>query len=277
MAPSNSTKKVAKAARASSGRRASAGRANRSLSFPITLGVIMLVGVVLVFVGRDRRVDATQVSPRLGEHWHAAYGVYICDSFIPGLSDRHNDARGVHTHADGIIHIHPYSSAAAGERSNLGDFFYEVGAEVSNGRIALPGDQVWEDSEACPDGQPGRVVLARWNSADDPASPADIITEDIADVRFTQDRMAFTLAFVPESRFPEIPRPESIPTLDNLSDMPPSAGDPAATVVTDATGDTVGGSETSTADSGSTSSTAAGGDGTTTTSRAGTPGTSGGG
>jgi hypothetical protein len=277
MAPSNSTKKVAKAARASSGRRTSAGRSSRSLSFPITLGVIVLVGVLLVFVGRNRRVDAAEVSPKLGEHWHAAYGVYICDSFIPGLSDRHNDARGVHTHADGIIHIHPYSSAAAGKRSNLGDFFSEVDADVSNGRIALPGDQVWEDGTACPDGQPGRVVLARWNSADDPAAPPDIITGDIADVRFTQDRMAFTLAFVPESRFAEIPRPESIPTLDNLSDVPTSAGDPAATVVTDATGNTVGGTEDSTADSGGTSSTAAGGDGATTTSSAGTTGTSGGG
>jgi hypothetical protein len=258
MAPSNSTKKVAKAARSTTGRRSTAGRANRSLTFPIALGVIIVVGIGLIFVGRDRRVDAAETSPKIGEHWHAAFGVYLCDTFQPGFNDQHNDAVGVHTHADGIIHIHPYSSVAAGERSNLGDFFDEIDLEVSDGKIVLPGGEVWENGRECGEGQPGRVVLARWNSADDTATPAEIVTGDIADTRFTDDRMAFTLAFVPEARFGEIPRPESIPTLDNLSDVPVSGTDPAATVVTDATGNTVAGGE-------SPSSTAAGGEGATTT------------
>jgi hypothetical protein len=271
MAPSNSTRKVAKAARSASGRRAAAARGNRSLTFPISLGVIILVGVLLVFVGRDRRVDAAQVSPRLGDHWHAAYGVYLCDQFIPGLVDRRGDVRGVHTHEDGIVHIHPSSSTAAGERSNLGDFFYEVRLEVSDDRIVLPGGEVWENGRDC-GGQPGRVVLARWNSADDTAAPAEFITSDIGDVRFTQDRMAFTLAFVPEDRFGEIPRPTSIPTLDNLSDLAPGTPQPGATVPADATGSTVAGSTDETGADGSSSTTA----GVTTTAAAGAP-TSGGG
>ncbi len=238
MPPSSSTKKVAKAAR-SSGRRTRPGQ-GRSLGYPIAIAMIVLLGTLVIFFGRDRRVSAANALPRLGvEHWHAAFGIYTCDTnpdstagpaFQPNVTDLRGDARGVHTHEDGIIHIHPFSSVAAGEKSNLGDFLYETKVEVTNSKIVLPGTSgTFENGQLCDDGQPGKVVLAEWKDANEDVPPK-LIYKDIAGARFTNDRMAFTLAFVPEGT--EIPKPDSVPTLDNLSDV-----DPTSTTTSAPTGD----------------------------------------
>jgi hypothetical protein len=218
MPSSNSTRKVAKAAR-SSGKRTSSKGAGRSLAFPIALGLIILVGIVVIVAGRDQRVEATATQPQIGAHWHAAYGIYICDNFISPLTDQREDTRGIHTHADGIIHTHPFSSIAAGKKANLDNFFWMTDVEVTNDKIVLPGGETWENGKTCPNGKAGKVVLAKWENADDAEAAPEIITSDIPSVRFDRDRMAFTLAFVPEDEIPNIPRPESIPTLDNLSDV----------------------------------------------------------
>jgi hypothetical protein len=214
------------------------------VTFPAAIVVLLIVGVALIFVGRDRRVSAATDQPRVNlDHWHAAYGIYICGSFQPDLTDRRGDARGIHTHGDGVIHIHPYTSAAAGKKATLDDFFYEEKLTVTNDKLELPGGETWENGKTCPDsGKAGRVVLAEWKNADDSEAAPKIITKDIADVRFTNDRMAFTLAFVPEDQFGSIPRPPSIPTLDNLSDVPGGgapASVPGSTAPGGTTGDTV--------------------------------------
>ena len=285
---SSSTKKVAKAAR-SSGRRPRSGQ-GRNLGFPIAVAVIVLVGFVVTFLGRDRRMSAANESPRLGvDHWHAAFGIYACDtdpaseaqpSFLANLSDRRGDARGVHGHGDGVVHVHPFSSIAAGANANLGDYFYETDLEVSNGKLVLPSGDTYEDGQQCAGGQPGRLVLAEWDSAN-ADTPPELIQDGISDVRFTADRMAFTLAFVPEGT--EIPKPPSVPTLDNLSDLDPSQqtgatttappADGGATTTTAAGATTTappadGGATTTTAD-GSTTTTAAADAGSTTTTAAG--------
>ena len=170
-----------------------------------------------------RGSTASTTHPQIGDHWHSAYGIYICDNFVSSLTDRHEDTGGIHTHADGIIHVHPFNSAAAGKNADLGEFFDMTNLEVTDGKIVLPGGETWENGKTCPNGQAGKVVLAKWESADDPDAAPEIITSDIPSVRMDRDRMAFTLAFVPEGDIPNIPRPESIPTLDNLSDLEPTS------------------------------------------------------
>jgi hypothetical protein len=218
MPSSNSTRRVAKAAR-SSGKRASSGRASRSLAFPITVAVIIVVGLAVIVAGRNARVEASTVHPQLGDHWHAAYGIYICDDFVAALTDQHEDTKGIHTHGDGVIHVHPFTSAAAGKNADLGQFFEQTNLEVTDSKIVLPGGETWENGKTCPNGQAGKVVLAKWESVDDPNAPPEIITSDFSSVRLDRDRMALTLAFVPEGDIPNIPKPDSIPTLDNLSDL----------------------------------------------------------
>lgn len=214
----NSTRRVAKAAR-SSGKRPSSGRASRSLAFPITIAVIIVVGMAVIVAGRQARVDAATTHPVLGDHWHAAYGIYLCDNFAEALTDQHEDTKGIHTHGDGVVHVHPFTSAAAGKNADLEQFFEMTNLQVSDGKIVMPNGETWENGKTCPNGQAGKVVLAKWESADDPNAAPEIITSDIGSVRVDRDRMAFTLAFVPEDDIANIPRPESIPTLDNLTDL----------------------------------------------------------
>jgi hypothetical protein len=220
MAPSSSsTRKLAKVARSSKG---SSIRERQSRTFPLTIAAIVLIGSLLVFYGRSQRVDAQAEPPRLGgkDHWHAAYGVYTCDKFESPMSDKLGDKVGIHTHDDGIIHIHPSSSLAAGDRAQIGRFFDEVGLEISGGKLTLPNKTVYESGKTtCPNGKVGKLVLAVWVAADDTAAAPKLVTSDIDSAHFQQDRMAFTLAFVPEDEFPNIPRPESIPNLDQLSDV----------------------------------------------------------
>lgn len=260
MSPSNSTSKVAKAARASSSRRGRPGQ-GRNLGFPVAVGLIVLLGVLVTFAGRDRRVSAADEPPRLGvDHWHAAWGLYLCDAWGPMLYDQQGDARGVHTHDDNVIHIHPFSSVAAGERSNLGDFFNEVKLEVDDDEIVLPGGETYRNGDDC-GGQPGRVVLGVWDDAN--SDEQRLVTDDVAGTRYVNDRMAFTLAFVPEGT--EVPKPESVPTLDNLSDVDPSQQTGAtSTTVADEGANTTAPGETTTTAPGDTT-TSAPGDTTSTT------------
>ena len=52
------------------------------------------------------------------DHWHAAYGVYLCDDFAPPITDE-RDPKGIHTHGDGIIHIHPFVRSSPGKNATL--------------------------------------------------------------------------------------------------------------------------------------------------------------
>lgn len=60
--------------------------------------------------------------PKLGDHWHMAFGIWNCGTWepppVPG-----DDPLGIHTHGEGLIHIHPFVSAATGDRAVLGAFF----------------------------------------------------------------------------------------------------------------------------------------------------------
>lgn len=218
MAPSNSsTKKLAKVAR--SGKKRTI-RESSDRTYPLAIGAIVVVGCLMVFWGRSVRVEAQSVQPKLSDHWHAAYGTYTCDAFAAPPADAGADKLGIHTHQDGVIHIHPFSSAAAGERADIGKFFDMVGMKVTDGKLVMADGTTYESGvTTCPDGQTGKLVLVAWPNADDPAAAPKVITKDIASTQFANDRMAFTLAFVPEDKVADIPRPESIPNLDNLSDV----------------------------------------------------------
>ena len=218
MAPSNSaTKKLAKVAR--SGKKRTI-RESSDRTYPLAIGAIVVVGCLMVFWGRSVRVEAQSFQPKLSDHWHAAYGTYTCDTFAAPPADAGADKLGIHTHQDGVIHIHPFSAAAVGERADIGKFFDMVGMKVTDGKLVLADGTTYESGvTTCPDGQAGKLVLVAWPTADDPASEPTVITKDIASTQFANDRMAFTLAFVPEDKIAEIPRPESIPNLDNLSDV----------------------------------------------------------
>jgi hypothetical protein len=212
MGKASSSKKVARAARAG-GRRASGGR-QRDLKFPAAIGVIVVLGVALIaFAANDRKSDA-QVPPiAQQDHWHAAFGVYICGEFQPN-PPLFESPVGIHTHDDGVIHIHPTSSGGAGENATLGVFLEGAGIELSDSKLSM-NDQTWEEGEDQCDGEDAELVVAQWKDVQDPNSDPAIILRDFDDIRFREDGEGYTIAFVPEGTT-DIPKPQSAANLAEL-------------------------------------------------------------
>lgn len=277
MGKASSAKKVARAARAGGSRRPGQ---RRQLGFPLLIAGVTIAGVLLVLVARDsREVNAAPRSQANDEsdHWHAAMGLYQCDGFIfdgtpeggPFLADLLDDPLGIHTHNDGVIHIHPFTDAAGGRNARMRIFFSDVGVSVSNSRIEFPDGTVWdEDETTCTvDGEevPGQIVMARWNSAQDAADgerPSEIFTEDFGDIRFRADREYYTFAFLPEGEIDTVPvRPDVIADLNDLSDVLEAPG-ASTTTTAPADGEGEGESTTTTVgdegEGGATTTTAAG-------------------
>jgi hypothetical protein len=214
MGKASSSKKVARAARA--GGQTSQGP-KRQLAFPLSIAAVVLVGVVLIVVARGANQEVAAESPKVGEHWHAAYGIYVCDTFLPSLKDVGADTTGLHTHDDGVAHIHPFLSGSAGRNATLGVFGETVGLSFTSDSFTVNGT-TYANGFDC-NGQPAEVSLHAW-PADDPNAAATVLTRDFADYRFAEDRLAVTLAVVPPGT--EVPRPPSVPELDQLSDLPGS-------------------------------------------------------
>jgi len=215
MGKASSAKKVARVARASGG----PAREQRKLGFPMAIFAIVVLGSLLVAWGRADRNSAVAQSPTLTDHWHAAYGIQVCDDFLPALSDIGPDTTGIHTHAEdgAVIHVHPFSQAATGTNATWGKFGEMVGLSFDGSSFTVNG-VTYADGYDC-GGQPATVSLHEW-AADDLDAPPTIFTEDLGDVRFTRDRLVYTLAVVPEGT--EVRKPDSVPLLDNLSDVPTS-------------------------------------------------------
>ncbi len=242
MGKASSAKKVARAARA--GGKTSSTRKN--IGFPAAVVVLIVLGVGLVVFARG--TNPGDGEPRLGDHWHAAYGIYICDRWVTNLSDRGPDTLGIHTHDDGVVHIHPFLSGAAGNAATLGKFFDQVGVKVSDSSIELPpGDpyegRTYENGETTCGGQEARVVAAHWTDAltAGETEPEDVRTGGISGEHFDENQGAYTLAFLPEGA--DIPPPPSAAQIEELgaadggqgqpvegeptdSDLPPDEGTP---------------------------------------------------
>jgi hypothetical protein len=194
---------------------------SRSWFLPVMVAITLL-GAIAVGALAMSRESNTGVRPEaLTDHWHAAYGIYVCDSFQAPILDQ-TDPEGIHTHADGVIHIHPFRGTAAGNNATVDAFFRATGGEV-NDEGYFPGPAVGAEavieSEGC-NGEPATWQLAYWDNAilaEGGAEPDTVIIEDIANFKFRGDIAAMTLALVPEGV--EIPAPPTIPSLSNLTDI----------------------------------------------------------
>jgi hypothetical protein len=230
----SSSKKVARAARAG-GR--SPGARQRNLLFPAVLAFIFLGGSGLVtFAAIDRKGDAT-VPPVVGDHWHSAYGIYVCDEYRPAVETFENPS-GIHTHGDGLFHIHPFTDGNAGESATIGAFLETPGIELSDDELRIPenvlqgGNEelvISEEEDDC-DGEDAELMVAHWETAQSEENPA-LFRTDLDGIRFRADGEVFAIAFVPEDTT-EIPMPESVGTLNQVTgalQAPEQGGDQSTT------------------------------------------------
>ena len=137
------------------------------------------------------------------------------------MADVGADELGIHTHKDGLIHIHPFSVQAAGKRATMKRFFDQIGLEASGDSVTLPvahnGARVYESGTTTCGGEEAEWVLAKWDTATaaNAGEEPELITSDFGGQRYTADSMAFTLAFVPKGST-DIPAPSSAAQIDIL-------------------------------------------------------------
>lgn len=214
-----SRSKVSRIARTGgSGRR----RGDSSAGFLTILAVLAVIGVAVVILSRDQRLDATtpnntpplepvqsETDPsknRPGDRWFEAYGFYLCDKFAPPINST-ADKFGIATQNDGVLYIHPYEKRYAGANANLGLFADSFDIKLTEDTLQLPGDdKVYKSGETKCGDQVGQLVVREW---EDPAKSdrAVLIRKGIRDVR-VKDKAAVTIAFVPQDKT-DIPLPES--------------------------------------------------------------------
>lgn len=235
MASSTSAKKVARvAAKSGSGKPAGAASANqRNWLFALAIVVIVALGIGVVAFARSQNGGSGDNSarPRANlqdgspfDHWHSAFGIEVCGKELAPLQDGPTDVLGIHTHGDGLIHIHPFTQTASGKRAQLGKFFKQVDLTVTDQGFELPkgvtveggGTTVKEGVTTC-GGKEGELVMAFWKDAKNAANakPDKIYKGNFADVRFPNDFTAYTLAFVPKGST-DIKPPSSAANIDQL-------------------------------------------------------------
>ncbi len=84
------------------------------------------------------------------DHWHAAYQVYVCGQRQPDFAIWQG---GIHTHDDGIIHIHPVLPSEEGEGARLVKWFEYGGGNLTQSEMRMPGSrEEYKNGDECPGG-----------------------------------------------------------------------------------------------------------------------------
>jgi hypothetical protein len=95
--------------------------------------------------------------PRIGDHWHAPYQFFACGEKQPNAGAWES---GVHTHADGIFHIHPFQTFEEGAGASLVKWFEYGGGVLTETEIRIPGSaKAFRNGDLCPDGEPGQLQV----------------------------------------------------------------------------------------------------------------------
>lgn len=119
------------------------------------VGIIIVVFGILGFLFFTRTAVG---APRIGrDHWHATYQFWVCGERQPNFPAWE---AGVHTHADGVIHIHPFTPAEEGAGARLVKWFEYGGGKLTADSVRAPGSRTtYRNGDTCPDGRPGEVQV----------------------------------------------------------------------------------------------------------------------
>jgi hypothetical protein len=215
MGRASSSKKVARIASTGGGRTA---RGRTPWLWYGGLSAVVLVGVFLVASSRSS-LNETVDHPNFQDHWHMAYGIYICNQFEPPMPQPAN-LIGLHTHTDGLIHVEPSSVLDTAKGATVGRFASgQPGFHISATRIQYPGLRSYKNGDKC-GSKKGTVQVREW---DDKNSNDPKTITDPGKVK-VEDQHLITFAFVPAGT--TIPKP---PSAANLADPNANEGGAATT------------------------------------------------
>jgi FKBP-type peptidyl-prolyl cis-trans isomerase len=158
--------------------------------------------------------SAGSKAPIVGDHWHMAWGVYVCDKFVKLPDPTGNDPVGVHTHGDGLVHVHPFTEKAAGSNATMARFFETENIKVANNSIKL-GTTTYFGGKDCA-GKKTKLTVFRWKSRT--AKSPEVVAGDPSKIALVDQQM-MVFALVPEGAI--VPAPPSKDELADPADLPP--------------------------------------------------------
>jgi hypothetical protein len=247
---SSSTKKAARLAQKGKGKKV---RFQGGTLFPLIVAIVMVLGLGTIVYARQSLPADDSSPPTINDHWHAAYGFFLCDTWQPNLvgtreegdtaGSRRYAATGVHSHDDGVIHWHPFTAAAVGKRAKLGVFLEVYEIELDNDSLRFPAEQggaEFIEGETKCGTEDAELTVTVWDSHTDTDDGTTYIA-NFDNIRITQDGMVFAIAFAP--RDTDIQMPPHAANLVALgaadagqAEVPPGATTaPGDTTVTDGT------------------------------------------
>ena len=150
-------------------------RRGASRMWAITTAAIVIVGVALVVLSYNDRQSAAQAPPKLGDHWHAFLGFDVCGNWLHHTPADSKDkgvgtpafesTMGIHSHGDGLMHIHPFSSAATGKRATVGRFLHDnegAGWDLSATSMVLWDGPEHRNGAKCGTGASAKPAEVQW-------------------------------------------------------------------------------------------------------------------
>jgi hypothetical protein len=211
VASSSSTKKAARLAQKGKGKKV---RFQGGVIFPIAVATTLIVGLALIVYGRATLPAADASPPTINDHWHAAYGFYLCDTWyqLDGNLEEVNSqgqlvnteflSTGIHSHDDGVIHWHPYTARAVGKRATLGVFLDVYDVQLENDRLTFPEEQVaaigvereYIEGETQCDGEDAELSVRAWQSFTDTDNGKRYIA-NMDQIHVDNDGMVFGIYF----------------------------------------------------------------------------------
>jgi uncharacterized cupredoxin-like copper-binding protein len=137
------------------GKRRSIAYSIRHMYFPPWVPVAVIIVAVFGILGLLFVTRSATGAPHIGQdHWHASYTYYKCGTKMPNAPTWES---GVHTHGDGIMHIHPFQSFEEGSGARMVKWFEYGGGELSQDTIRLPGESpenTAHNGDVCKEGTP---------------------------------------------------------------------------------------------------------------------------
>jgi len=208
----SSTKKAAKLAQKGKGRKV---RFQGGTVFPAAVAITLILGFALIVYSRQTLPEADSTPPTINDHWHAAYGFYLCDTWykLAGNLEGTNSAgqplfpefvrTGVHSHDDGVMHWHPFTAAATGKNAVLGVFLDTYDVELTNDTLKFPDNNVlgfsdeYTEGETQCNGEDAELTIKVWDSYTDTDAGNRYIA-NMDRVHIDHDGMVFGIYFTPK-------------------------------------------------------------------------------
>lgn len=126
----------------------------RTLAMAVAV-IVVLAGVGYVASTVIGSPGGDRTGPSASDHWHADYEVDLCGETMPILPA---SPGGVHTHGDGVMHIHPHAASELYENANLKLFFKNSEVQLTEESISYSEWGEFANGKEC-NGTPGTLKL----------------------------------------------------------------------------------------------------------------------